>query len=74
MQLKDPIIFGVSHIIIDEIHEQGMNEDFLLIVVRELLVNRVDLKVVLMSATFNANLFSSYFGNAPIINIPVWFN
>lgn len=67
-------MFGVSHIIVDEIHERGMNEDFLLIVVRELLVNRPNLRVILMSATFNAHLFSSYFMDAPMLNIPVGFH
>lgn len=71
VQIKDPIMFGVSHIIIDEIHERGMNEDFLLIVIRELLINQPDLRVILMSATFNASLFSSYFKDAPMLNIPV---
>lgn len=56
---------------VDEIHERGMNEDFLLIILRDLLPRRPDLRLVLMSATINAELFSQYFGNAPMMHIPV---
>lgn len=56
---------------VDEIHERGMNEDFLLIILRDLLPRRPDLRLVLMSATINAELFSKYFGNAPMMHIPV---
>jgi hypothetical protein len=45
--------------------------DFLLIVLKELLSRRRDLRLILMSATLNAELFSSYFGGAPTIHIPV---
>ena len=55
----------------DEIHERGMNEDFLIIILRDLLPRRPNLKLILMSATINADLFSKYFGGAPIIHIPV---
>eukprot|EP00210_Caulerpa_lentillifera_P002836 g2710.t1 len=61
---------SVSHIIVDEIHERGMNEDFLLIVLRNLLRHRPDLRVVLMSATLDSDSFSAYFSNAPTIHIP----
>ena len=42
-----------------------MNEDFLLVVLRDLLPRRPDLKIVLMSATLDAELFAGYFGGAP---------
>lgn len=45
--------------------------DFLLIVLKDLLPRRPDLKLILMSATLNAELFSSYFGGAPAMHIPV---
>lgn len=45
--------------------------DFLLIVLRDLLLHRPELKLILMSATLDAELFSSYFNGAPIMNIPV---
>jgi HrpA-like RNA helicase len=45
--------------------------DFLLIVLKDLLPRRPELRLVLMSATLNAEMFSSYFGGAPMIHIPV---
>ncbi|XP_050384008.1 DExH-box ATP-dependent RNA helicase DExH1 isoform X2 [Argentina anserina] len=68
--VQDPQLTGVSHLLVDEIHERGMNEDFLLIILRDLLPRRPDLRLILMSATINADLFSKYFGNAPTIHIP----
>ncbi|KNA12189.1 hypothetical protein SOVF_127160 [Spinacia oleracea] len=68
--LVDRDLRGVTHVIVDEIHERGMNEDFLLIVLKDLLPRRPDLRLILMSATLNAELFSSYFGGAPTLHIP----
>ncbi|XP_065865720.1 DExH-box ATP-dependent RNA helicase DExH3-like isoform X2 [Euphorbia lathyris] len=68
--LVDRNLNGVTHVIVDEIHERGMNEDFLLIVLKELLPRRPELRLILMSATLNAELFSSYFGGAPVLHIP----
>ncbi|CAN4113942.1 unnamed protein product [Withania somnifera] len=68
--VQDPDLTGVSHLLVDEIHERGMNEDFLLIVLRDLLPRRTDLRLILMSATINAELFSKYFKDAPMIHIP----
>lgn len=68
--LVDPSLTGVSHVIVDEIHERGMNEDFLLIVLKDILPRRPDLRLVLMSATLNAELFSKYFNLAPTCHIP----
>ncbi|XP_002978696.2 DExH-box ATP-dependent RNA helicase DExH6 [Selaginella moellendorffii] len=63
---------GVSatHIIVDEIHERDCNADFLLIVLKGLLLAQPDLRLVLMSATLDAELFSSYFNNCPVLKIP----
>ncbi|XP_027936035.1 DExH-box ATP-dependent RNA helicase DExH1 isoform X1 [Vigna unguiculata] len=68
--VQDPDLKGVSHLLVDEIHERGMNEDFLIIILRDLLPRRPDLRLILMSATINADLFSKYFANAPTIHIP----
>ncbi|XP_057798337.1 DExH-box ATP-dependent RNA helicase DExH3 [Salvia miltiorrhiza] len=68
--LTDRNLDGVTHVFVDEIHERGMNEDFLLIVLKDLLPRRRDLRLILMSATLNADLFSNYFGGAPMIHIP----
>ncbi|CAK9172350.1 unnamed protein product [Ilex paraguariensis] len=68
--LSDRNLNGITHVFVDEIHERGMNEDFLLIVLKDLLPRRRDLRLILMSATLNAELFSNYFGGAPTIHIP----
>jgi ATP-dependent RNA helicase DHX36 len=68
--VREPSLEGVSHIVVDEIHERGMNEDFLLIILRDLLPKRPDLRIILMSATLNAESFSNYFWGANIMHIP----
>lgn len=60
----------VSHIIVDEVHERSEESDFLLLILKELLAKRRDLRVILMSATLNAALFSNYFGQVPVLEIP----
>ena len=71
----DPLLEGVSHIFVDEIHERDLNTDFLLIILRGLIKKRPRVKLVLMSATLNALQFAEYFsattGSAtPIVEIP----
>ncbi|XP_070848059.1 putative ATP-dependent RNA helicase DHX57 [Chaetodon trifascialis] len=61
---------GVTHVIVDEVHERTEESDFLLLVLKDLIVQRPDLKIILMSATLNANLFSEYFYNCPTVHIP----
>lgn len=61
---------SVTHIIVDEVHERSEESDFLLLILRDLLPLRPDLKIILMSATLNANLFSNYFKQVPVIHIP----
>ncbi|GER44447.1 ATP-dependent RNA helicase [Striga asiatica] len=68
--LVDRNLKGITHIIVDEIHERGINEDFLLIVLKDLLPRRPELKLILMSATLDAELFSSYFDGVPLVQIP----
>nr|XP_016432957.1 PREDICTED: DExH-box ATP-dependent RNA helicase DExH5, mitochondrial-like isoform X1 [Nicotiana tabacum] len=68
--LIDRNLKGITHVIVDEIHERGINEDFLLIVLKDLIPRRPELRLILMSATLDAELFSSYFGGAPLVHIP----
>ena len=60
----------ITHIVLDEVHERTIDSDFLLIVLRKLMVRRPDLKVVLMSATVDAARFSKYLEGAPVLNVP----
>ncbi|GJQ77496.1 hypothetical protein Trydic_g20887 [Trypoxylus dichotomus] len=66
----DSLLCNVTHIIVDEVHERSVESDFLLLILKDLLIKRPDLRIILMSATLNANLFSDYFGNIPILEIP----
>ncbi|KAJ3402528.1 ATPdependent RNA helicase [Chytriomyces hyalinus] len=66
----DPSVNHVSHIIVDEVHERSVDSDFLLVILRQLITRRNDIHVILMSATINSELFSSYFSGAPVLNIP----
>ena len=52
----------ITHIFVDEVHERSLDTDFLLALLRDVLKARRDLKVVLMSATLEASIFSDYFG------------
>lgn len=66
----DTDLKGISHVVVDEVHERNVDSDFLLLELRELLKRNTNIKVVLMSATINQETFASYFGKAPCISIP----
>ncbi|KAF2190131.1 ATP-dependent RNA helicase A [Zopfia rhizophila CBS 207.26] len=51
----------VSHVVVDEVHERSLDTDFLLVLLRDILRRRKDLKVILMSATLEADVFETYF-------------
>ncbi|KAI8139726.1 P-loop containing nucleoside triphosphate hydrolase protein [Fennellomyces sp. T-0311] len=67
---SDPNLDGVTHVIVDEVHERTIESDFLLVILRRLCSIRPDLKVILMSATVEAHKFSEYFGRCPVISVP----
>ncbi|XP_034231091.1 ATP-dependent DNA/RNA helicase DHX36-like [Thrips palmi] len=67
---SDPSLADTSHIILDEIHERDTVSDFVITLLKDILPKRPDLKVILMSATLNADHFSRYFYNCPSLNIP----
>eukprot|EP00982_Pelagococcus_subviridis_P011803 31121-Pelagococcus_subviridis.AAC.2 len=50
--MRDPSLEGISHVMIDEVHERDINTDFLLVLLRSLLKRRPELRVVLMSGAF----------------------
>lgn len=56
-------------IIIDEAHERSLNIDFLLGYLKQVLVKRPELKVIVTSATIDAERFSKHFNNAPVIEV-----
>lgn len=67
---NDPYLNLYSHIVLDEIHERDINSEFLLILLKRLINKRKDIKIILMSATINADLFSQYFNNCDVIKVP----
>lgn len=60
----------ITHLILDEVHEREKTTDFLLIAIRDAVKVNPHLKVILMSATIDSELFSGYFDNCPVINVP----
>ncbi|KAF3912153.1 hypothetical protein ABW21_db0206155 [Orbilia brochopaga] len=60
----------ITHLILDEVHERSIESDFLLLVLKRLLKARQDLKIILMSATVDAQKFSEYLDGARIFYIP----
>ena len=69
----DPDLRAYDTIIIDEAHERSLNIDFLLGYLRQLLPRRPDLKVIVTSATIDADRFAQHFassqGPAPVIMV-----
>ncbi|HYD77970.1 ATP-dependent RNA helicase HrpA [Ramlibacter sp.] len=69
----DPLLSAYDTLIIDEAHERSLNIDFLLGYLKQLLPRRPDLKVVVTSATIDAERFAEHFasakGRAPVIYV-----
>ena len=69
----DPMLRAYDTIIIDEAHERSLNIDFLLGHLRQILPRRPDLKIVVTSATIDADRFANHFaskeGPAPVIQV-----
>lgn len=66
---QDSLLQAYDTIIIDEAHERSLNIDFLLGYLRQLLPQRPDLKVIITSATIDAQRFSEHFHQAPVIEV-----
>ena len=65
----DKFLNAYDTIIIDEAHERSLNIDFLLGYLKQLLPKRPDLKIIVTSATIDADRFSSHFNGAPVIEV-----
>ena len=65
----DPMLSRYSVIMVDEAHERSLNIDFVLGLLKRVLKQRPELKVIISSATMNAEAFSSYFDDCPVVTI-----
>ena len=64
------LVFILLIVLTYKVHERDLNTDFLIIILKDLLARRKELKLVLMSATLNAEAFSSYFNGCKVVSIP----
>lgn len=68
--LTDPMLEGYAALMIDEAHERTLHTDVLFGLVKDIARARPDLKLLISSATMDAQKFSAYFDDAPIFNVP----
>lgn len=68
--LTDPMLSGYCAMMIDEAHERSLQTDILLALVKDVAKSRPDMKLLISSATMDAQKFSKYFDDAPIFNVP----
>ncbi|CAK5088195.1 unnamed protein product [Meloidogyne enterolobii] len=68
--VDDPGLQRYNVVILDEVHERNISGDLLVALLKSACQRREDLKLILMSATINIELFRSYFPEAPEISVP----
>ncbi|XP_063634843.1 ATP-dependent RNA helicase DHX30-like [Cydia splendana] len=66
----NPGLHGCSHVFIDEAHERDVNTDVTLLLLKRAVTLNPDLRVVVMSATLDADVFTRYFDSCPVVDVP----
>ncbi|WIA21046.1 hypothetical protein OEZ85_005370 [Tetradesmus obliquus] len=68
--LSSEDLFQYKAVIMDEAHERSLNTDVLFGILKKVVAMRADFKLIVTSATLDSAKFASFFGNAPVFNIP----
>jgi ATP-dependent helicase HrpB len=67
---SDPLLSGITTVVIDEFHERSLHADLALALSRQAWLARADLRLVVMSATLDAEPVAAFLDDCPVITVP----